>query len=194
MNAIDWDEKYRAADRLWSDDPNMFVVDRLGDLPPGVGLDLASGEGRNAIWLAGRDWEMTAVDFSEVAVERGRAVSDTVHWVVADVREWQPDRVFDLIVIAYLHLVEADMERVVTRAAGWLGAGGELFMIGHDHSNLEQGHGGPQVPEVLWDRDLLRSWVEGMTIVENQVVRRPVETAEGVKLARDTLVRVRRPV
>lgn len=194
MKAVDWDEKYRATDRLWSAEPNMFVADRLGDLPAGTGLDLGSGEGRNAIWLAGRGWEMTAVDFSEVAVERGRAVSDRVAWEVADVREWQPDHHFDLVVIAYLHLVEAEMERVVTRASRWLDPGGELFMIGHDRSNIEQGHGGPQVPEVLWDIDLFRSWVDGMTMVESQVVRRPVDTPDGLEIARDTLIRARRPV
>ena len=194
MNAVDWDEKYQAADRLWSAGPNMFVADRLGNVPAGAGLDLASGEGRNAIWLAERGWEMTAVDFSEVAVERGRAVSDRVEWEVADVREWRPDRVFDLVVIAYLHLVEQEMREVVTRAASWLEGGGELFMIGHDRSNIERGHGGPQVSEILWETDLLRSWIEGMVVVESQVVRRPVDTPEGSKVARDTLVRARQPV
>ncbi len=192
MNAGDWDRRYLAAERLWSTGPNLFVADRLGDLSPGSGLDLASGEGRNAIWLAERGWEMTAVDFSQVAVERGRALSDKVEWQVADVLDWEPGRVYDLVVIAYLQLVESELERVVSRSAGWLVPGGELFMIGHDRSNIEHGYGGPQVPEVLWDKDQLLEWVDGLAVVEGQVVRRPVETPEGVRIARDTLVRARR--
>ncbi|HSM45457.1 MAG TPA: class I SAM-dependent methyltransferase, partial [Acidimicrobiia bacterium] len=85
MDAEAWDERYRVADRLWSSTPNIFVADRLADHEPGTGLDLASGEGRNAIWLAERGWDMTAVDFSSVALDRGRAISDRVHFVEADV-------------------------------------------------------------------------------------------------------------
>ena len=44
----------------------------LADLPPGRAVDLAAGEGRNAVWLASRGWDVTAVDFSRVALERGR--------------------------------------------------------------------------------------------------------------------------
>ena len=52
--------------------PNQFVEQALADLPPGRALDLACGEGRNARWLAERGWQVTAVDWSAVAVEKGR--------------------------------------------------------------------------------------------------------------------------
>nr|MBA3718830.1 class I SAM-dependent methyltransferase [Nocardioidaceae bacterium] len=52
---------------LWSFEPNRFVVEEVTALPAGRALDLACGEGRNALWLAGRDWQVTAVDFSPVA-------------------------------------------------------------------------------------------------------------------------------
>lgn len=169
----------------------MFVADRLRISSPGRGLDLASGEGRNAMWLAGEGWEMTAVDFSEVAVERGRERSGRVDFVVADILDWEPEGTFDLVLIAYLHLQEESLQRVVKRAVDWLEPYGELFMIGHDVSNLEQGHGGPQMAEILWDVPHIISWLEGLKLVETSVVRRPVETPEGVVFARDALVRVR---
>lgn len=187
-----WDERYRQAERLWSEDPNMFVADRLGPVEPGVGLDVASGEGRNSIWLAERGWKMTAVDFSEVAIERGRAISDKVNWVVADVLEWEPSESYDLAVIAYLHLDQSPMRKVIERVVSWLKPGGELFLIGHDKSNIEEGHGGPQVPEILTDVEAIVEWLDHLEIVEAQVVRRPVETDEGKVHARDTLVRARR--
>lgn len=191
MDSAAWDERYRQAGRLWSESPNMFVADRLGPVEPGVGLDVASGEGRNAIWLAERGWKMTAVDFSEVAVERGRAASDKVNWVVADVLEWEPPESFDLVLIAYLHLDESRMREVIERAASWLEPGGELFLIGHDRSNIDDGHGGPQVPDILTDVEAVVEWLDHLEIVEAQVVRRPVETEEGRVYARDALVRAR---
>lgn len=66
-------------------------------------------------------------------------------------------------------------------------------MIGHDVSNIERGHGGPQYPEILWDIDVIVDHLEGLTILESQVVRRPVETDEGTVYALDALVRARQP-
>lgn len=191
MEANDWDDRYQATDRLWSAEPNTFVADRLADREPGVGLDLASGEGRNAIWLAERGWEMTAVDFSSVAIERGRKHSAEVEFVVADVLNWQPERSYDLVLIAYLHLVLADFEPLIRRAATWLRPGGELFMVGHDRTNIEHGVGGPQYPEVLWEIEEILPWLEGLDIVEAGVVEREVEIDHGVALARDALIRAR---
>lgn len=192
MEATDWDDRYRATDRLWSAEPNTFVADRLADREPGVGLDLASGEGRNAVWLAERGWEMTAVDFSSVAIDRGREHSVEVEFVVADVLTWQPDRSYDLVLIAYLHLVLADFEPLIRRAVTWLRRGGELFMVGHDRTNIEHGVGGPQYPEVLWEIEEILPWLEGLDIVEAGMVEREVKADHGVALARDALVRARR--
>jgi SAM-dependent methyltransferase len=171
----------------------MFVADRLAHAAPGVGLDVASGEGRNAIWLAERGWKMTAVDFSEVAIRRGRDTSDAVDFVVADVLEWEPDENYDLALIAYLHLQPGDMRQVIERVAPWLKPGGELFLIGHDESNITEGHGGPQVPEILTRVEATVEWLDGLEVVEAQVVRRPVETEDGRVFARDALVRARAP-
>jgi SAM-dependent methyltransferase len=192
LDAIDWDERYRATDRLWSAEPNVFVADRLGGMRPGRGLDLASGEGRNAIWLAGEGWDMTAVDFSEAAIERGRRISDEVRWVVADVRVWEPGDEYDLIVVAYLQLSIDELEPLVRRAVTWLAPGGELFMVGHERSNLEHGVGGPQVPEVLWDLEELVPWLDGLDILEAEIVEREVVGETGTRVALDALVRARR--
>jgi SAM-dependent methyltransferase len=191
VDAFEWDQRYRSADRLWSATPNLFVADRLKTMTPGLGLDLAAGEGRNAVWLASLGWKMTAVDFSEVAVERGSAHSDEIDFVVADVLEWEPTDSYDLILIAYLQMVASDFEMVLLRAREWLSPDGELFLIGHDASNISDGWGGPQYPEVLWEVPAIVGMLDGMFIVESQVVRRPVETEDGPRFARDALVRAR---
>jgi SAM-dependent methyltransferase len=188
LDAADWDQKYLAADHLWSHGPNLFVADRLASAKPGRGLDLASGEGRNAIWLAERGWEMTAVDFSPVALERGRSRSSSVDFRQADIRSWEADDEYDLVLIAYAHLVAEDFYDLTDRAKGWLAPAGERFMSGNDRSNIEHGHGGPQVPEILWDVAALREVLSDMEVVEAQVVRRPVDDT----YALDALIRARR--
>jgi SAM-dependent methyltransferase len=192
MDAAEWDDRYGAADRLWSTEPNVFVEDRLRDREPGVGLDLASGEGRNAIWLADRGWEMTAVDFSSVAIERGRSHRGQITFVVADVLTWNPERSYDLVLVAYLHLPLSDFEPLIRRAVTWLRPEGELFMVGHDRANIEHGAGGPQYPEVLWDVDEILPWLDGMNIRESGVVERVVEVETGLATALDALIRAQR--
>ena len=54
MNSDEWDARYAATGLVWSAEPNRFVVAEVDDLAPGRALDLACGEGRNAIWLASK--------------------------------------------------------------------------------------------------------------------------------------------
>ena len=191
MGPADWNERYRSVDRVWSTGPNLFVEDRLKGDRPARGLDLAAGEGRNSAWLSGLGWSMTAVDFSDVAVEKGIGQDSGAEFVVADVLDWEPTGAFDLVLIAYLHLRETDFEKVVRRSVEWLDPGGQIFLVGHHTSNIERGWGGPQYLELLWDVEQIVGWIDGLTVVEAGVVRRPVETDDGPRFARDALVRGR---
>ncbi|MEL0282956.1 MAG: SAM-dependent methyltransferase, partial [Ilumatobacter sp.] len=62
MDAAGWDERYAGTDLVWSAGPNVFIEEICAGLEPGSALDLAAGEGRNAVWLAERGWDVTAVD------------------------------------------------------------------------------------------------------------------------------------
>ncbi|MGM0384756.1 MAG: class I SAM-dependent methyltransferase [Actinomycetota bacterium] len=157
-DAAHWDARYRSAQQeestVWSVEPNRFVVEELAVLPPGRGVDLGAGEGRNALWLAARGWEMTAVDFSAVAAEEGvrRAAAKglDITWVVADVTTWEPAEPVDLVLLAYLHLPSVEIAAITARVGGWLRDGGTLVVVGHDLDNLGSGAGGPRDPDHLY--------------------------------------------
>jgi hypothetical protein len=80
---------------------------------------------------------------------------------------------------------------VVRRATTSVDPGGELFMVGHDISNLDEGVGGPQVAEILWDLDLMLEWLGDLHVIEGGIVKRPVEVDGDIEYARDTLIRAR---
>ena len=63
MDEAFWDENYRSARRVWSRKPNTHLVAEIADLTPGFALDVGTGEGADAIWLAERGWQVTAVDW-----------------------------------------------------------------------------------------------------------------------------------
>jgi SAM-dependent methyltransferase len=157
MDAEAWDERYAATDLVWSAEPNQFVAAECGELTPGSAIDLAAGEGRNAIWLARRGWDVTAVDFSQVALDKGRRLAENaldagsgrVDWVCADATTWRPDRPVDLVVVAYLQVPAAERRAAVTGAVSSLRPGGTFLWVSHDSTNLTEGTGGPQDPAVL---------------------------------------------
>lgn len=191
MDSTEWDQRYQQAEWVWSLAPNRFVAEQLADLSPGRALDLACGEGRNALWLARQGWQVTAVDFSEVALGKGRerAAKDGLEldWLAADLTSYVPEPGgFDLVLIAYLHLSPHDTPTVLRRAAAALAPGGTLFIVGHDATNPAEGFGGPQDPSVLYTPDTIAASLTALRVERAERVTRPVEGAP--RPAIDTLV------
>ena len=193
MDATDWDERYRTDELIWSAEANRFVEAETAALTPGRALDLAAGEGRNSVWLASRGWQVTAVDFSEVGLEKGRkladraGVGDRVEWVHADVRHWAPPPGgYDLVVIAYLQIPAGELDPVLASASAALAPGGKLVVVGHDVTNLDGGVGGPQDPAVLYRPETVGAALAaaGLSVTSAETVERP--TPKGTAL--DTLV------
>jgi SAM-dependent methyltransferase len=164
MDAHAWDERYLASELVWSAGPNQFVASELAELSPGRALDLAAGEGRNAIWLARRGWQVTAVDFAQAGLDKGRVLGEglDVDWVCADATTWVHDGpAYDVCLVAYLQLAAEDRSAVVRRAYDSLRTGGTLLWVCHDLSNHTEGVGGPSDPAVLMTADDVLGDLEG---------------------------------
>lgn len=201
MDSSAWDARYASTSGLvWSAEPNRFVVESVAGLTPGAALDLAAGEGRNAVWLAEQGWRVTAVDFSPVAVERGRELAAQrgvpVEWRIADVTAYRPvPSCYDLVLISYLHLPAADLAGVLASARRALRPGGTLVVVGHDLANLTDGTGGPQDPAILLTPETVVDGLAGLRIRRAETARRPVRTTDGGSVdALDTVVVATRPV
>jgi SAM-dependent methyltransferase len=201
MGREDWNRRYAGTELVWTAQPNRFLVAETEHLRPGRALDLACGEGRNAVWLAERGWEVVGVDFSDVALEKARALADAggvdASWVHADLLDFEPSRgAFDLVVAFYLQLPSNVRAPVLRRAADAVASGGTLLVVAHDSSNLESGYGGPQEARVLYSSDDVVDDLRdsGLVIERADVVTRDVETPEGERHALDVLVRATRPL
>ena len=199
MNAEDWDRRYAGNEYVWHLEPNRFLPGLVEDLPAGGrALDLACGEGRNAVWLAEQGWSVTAVDYSSVGVDKGRRLAADrgveVEWVVADVTTWAaPSGAFDLVVVFYVQLPGPDRAAMLATAASALAPGGRFVMVAHDLDNLTRGVGGPQDASVLptpalVTTDLLAAGVDGLVIDRAEQLVRGVDTDAGPREAIDCLV------
>lgn len=195
MRREDWDARYAEGPLVWGSKPNRFVERELADLPPGRALDLASGEGRNAIWLAARGWDVVALDYSAVATARASELAAAAGVEIdareADVLSADVGGPYDLVLIAYLQLPAAERVRLVSIAADVLEVDGTFLLVAHDARNLAEGHGGPKDPGVLWTPDeVVERLGGGFTIERAGVEERVVEGAP--RPALDTIVRARR--
>jgi len=191
VDQVAWDKRYRQTERVWGSAPNRFVAEELAERAPGQALDLACGEGRNALWLAERGWRVTAVDFSPAALAKGRAAAEAagleLTWTAADLTGYVPEPdAYDLVLVAYLHLPEPALRTVLGRAAAALAPGGTLLVVGHDATNPAQGAGGPQNPAILYTPETVTAALGPLRVDRAERVRRPVDGA--ARPAIDTLV------
>lgn len=133
-----WDSHYGEREQVWSGRPNTVLIDEVADLPPGKALDVGCGEGADAIWLALRGWQVTAVDVSRIALERGAAaakdsgVDALIGWQLHDLAQTFPTGVYNLVSVQYLHApIELPRDEILRRAASVVGPGGTLLVVGH---------------------------------------------------------------
>ena len=194
-----WDERYAGREYIWDVKPNQFVERHIGGLPPGTAIDLAAGEGRNAVWLAREGWAVTAVDFSQAGLDKAAqlaahsGVTDRVVTITADALTWAPAEPVDLVVIAYLQLPPEQVRTALEHAAGWLRPGGRLLVVAHDRTNIEHGYGGPSTSDRCYDLDETVAALSELEIELAEIAERHVETEDGPRIALDTLVIARRP-
>ena len=101
----DWDQRYQQGQHI-NDRPHPLITRFASMLAPGKALDVASGTGRHAIWLAEHGWQVTAVDYSRIAIEilgqRCRDKGLAVDYVTADLERHEfgtePES-YDLIIV-----------------------------------------------------------------------------------------------
>jgi SAM-dependent methyltransferase len=135
-----WSDVLRAhADQVAQRPPNAYLTAVAADLAPGRALDAGCGNGGEALWLAGRGWRVTAVDFSVTAIAHGQStaarlgpdIAERMAWVEGDLATWAPEAgVYDLLTSLYVH-VPGSVEEMVARLATGVAPGGTLLLVGH---------------------------------------------------------------
>lgn len=164
----EWNARYAGTERLFSSVPNQLLVELTKGLAPGSAVDLGAGEGRNSLWLASQGWDVTAVDLSDVALERLSSYAEqgnlSVTTKVSDIESYlgQGYR-FDLVVMAYIHVMPEDRKRMLEAASEAVAPGGHLFVVGHHLDSL--GKGGPSQPERLYTEDIFLDSLPGLELL-----------------------------
>lgn len=200
MDRQGWDHRYDGEELIFTADPSRFLGPELAGLTPGRVLDLGSGEGRNALWLAEQGWAVTGVDFSSVgiakAVRLARQRGLAVDWVVADLRSFQPPASsFDLVIQFFVHFPAPERRALLRRAVDALRPGGVILVVGYHVDHLDEGSGGgPQDPALLFHLEGLVSDLPELCFDRVDRLRVPsTMTEDGTQLyAVNVIVRARK--
>ena len=167
-----WDKIWSTMDHTFADFDEL-LAERAANLSPGRALDLGCGSGGNAVWLAQRGWQVTAVDFSKIAIAKGKArAADRrvrVEFVAADVTAYRPNRLYNLIISFYIQLWPEQRERMLSNAANALAPGGRLLFVSHDRSTPPSGWSREDL-ESLTSPQEVASELNGLRIERAEVV------------------------
>lgn len=193
MDADRWDDRYRSSTALWSGAPNPQITTEVGPVDPGRALDCGCGEGADAVWLAEMGWEVSAVDFSAVALrraaahaaERGEEVAARITFTQRDLTTWVPPAGgFDLVSVQFVHLPATERNEMHRRLGTAVAPGGILLLVGHHPLDLDLGirrpmrenlFDGSEVLEALTVDDPDSPW----SVVTNEVRSREGTDADG---------------
>lgn len=141
-----WDARYSGTSKVWSGNPNPRLVEQVSGMAPGAALDVGAGEGADAVWLAGRGWQVTALDVSEVAL--GRVSAHAAEAGLADrVTTRHHDLMsgtdlpgtYDLVSVQFWHPPATERAAHFTRIGAAVRPGGTLLVVGHHPADLEAG-------------------------------------------------------
>jgi SAM-dependent methyltransferase len=169
------------------------------ELTPGRVIDVGCGEGADAIWLAQHGWTVTAIDVSEVALDRARGAGERagaeVEWVCGDAMATSfPRRSFDLMSLQYPALPKAAGEAAVHSLLDAIRSGGVLLAVHHDldsdHREQMRSHG-VDVDDYFSVDDLARLLGDDFTI-ELRVTEPRIDPPPNARHIRDVVLRARR--
>ncbi len=152
----EWDRRYADRPQLWSGQPNGALVAEVAGLAPGRVLDVGCGEGADAVWLAGRGWDVTGLEVSGLALERAavhaRDADVVVRWVHAGLAEAAlPAGAYDLVSAQYPALQrtpDGSAERALLAAVA---PGGVLLLVHHAGMETQSAEtGGFDPADFVW--------------------------------------------
>jgi len=190
FDEVFWDERYRSQSALWSGNPNVHLIAEASDLTPAGALDVGSGEGADAIWLARRGWQVTGLDMSTVALQRGAAhaaqagteIAERISWLHADLMTWDPGVArYDLVSAQYMHLPAELRNPLFGRLAAAVTSGGSLLIAGHHPSDLQTTMPRPPRPELYFTGDEIAALLgpNDWDIVTNTAAARSATDPDG---------------
>ncbi|MBC8281106.1 MAG: class I SAM-dependent methyltransferase [Chloroflexi bacterium] len=195
-----WDETWGEVGAIGSGSDDL-LGEQIGHLNPGRALEIGCGLGGNAVWLAKNGWQVTAVDYSAVAIAKGKQLAAeqdvSVNFVVADASIYEPKGSFDLIICFYIQLFPKERASMLTKVSEALAPGGTFLFVSHDASGSPSGWSEEDLLSLTTPQEIVRELpdlqIEHASVLEDEEGEHATKETCGSQGSRTTLVRAVRP-
>lgn len=174
-----WDERYAEPGFAYGKGANVFLMGAVAKLPPGRALCLAAGEGRNAVYLAERGFDVTAVDQSSVGLAKAEDLAHergvSLRTIVADLADFAlGEHSWDLVVSIFAHVPPPTRIHIHEQVSAALSVGGLFVLEAYTPDQVGRGTGGPPVAGPTMTAAALRSELDGLDIFRLAEIERSV--------------------
>ncbi|MEO0023735.1 MAG: hypothetical protein RL196_176 [Actinomycetota bacterium] len=205
MDSSYWDAKFDTDDYIYTTVVNRFVKEYCEPLiakqPKGKMIDLAGGEGRNAIWFSEQGWQSENIDWSKKALSKSLKLAEergvpSLHFAhIADATGFESVLTpVDIGVVAYLQIAQEDLADALYTLVDNVRPGGHILGVWHSRDNLAEDYRGPQDPAVMPTVESLTEICEELDVEIEVLTNRDgqVQTKDGLKPSTTVVLLARR--
>lgn len=177
-----WNGKFSKAEYFYGTKPNEFLASKLELIKDKKTLlCLGEGEGRNAIFFAQNGLEVSAIDASDVGLEKldlkSKEEKLNIKTFCMDLNHWDDSVKYDVIVASYLHMFKNERESLFEKIENSLESNG--YFIGEFFSTkqLTYNSGGPKDLDLLYT---IEDFKNHFNSCEKNIIQEIVTLDEGI--------------
>lgn len=179
-----WNERFALEGYFYGTTPNLYIASHVDRLKPNSQiLFLGEGEGRNAAYAAKLGHNVSALDASEIGLEKARTLARSFGHEITifhtDLEVWEPTDRYDAILCSFLHLAEPLRTEIFSKVIRHLNPNGvfagEFFSI----HQLPKTTGGPKDPSLLYTADALQTILSPLPCTIDELYEADTELNEG---------------
>ena len=150
-----WNNKFSQADYFYGLNPNRFLASQINLLKNHKKLlCLGEGEGRNAIFFAKNGFEVSAIDASNLGLQKlqNRAIEENLNikTICMDLNDWEVKTKYDVIVASYLHMYKNEREKLFQKIEDSLNSNGYFIAEFFSTKQFSYKSGGPKDLDLLY--------------------------------------------
>lgn len=156
-----WEQRFDNDSYIFGEEPNEYLRSQLKLLKPGNVLSIADGEGRNSVWLAKKDFEVDAFDFTSNAIRKAQRLADANNVIVNfhnidwQSFNWKKNHYDNIVGIFFQFAGPEDRMKIFNHIDASLKPGGVVVLQGYSTAQMKFNTGGPGKLEHLYDEKIL---------------------------------------
>ncbi|MBZ9731561.1 class I SAM-dependent methyltransferase [Salegentibacter sp. JZCK2] len=166
-----WNERYAETDYAYGKAPNEYFKEKIDEMQPGKILLPAEGEGRNAVYAATQEWEVSAIDISEKGKEKALKLANAedvqIDYKLGELPELgYKEEQFDVIALIFAHFAREDKENYLEEFKNLLKPGGLFIFEAFSKEQIDiqkenPKSGGPKDAEMLFSKEEVQTSFKG---------------------------------